>query len=227
MLFRFFSFPFFWLLDRYVRFDKKHHYAPVIHGSALTRDELEDVFSFRNNCYKNGHGYLIPDTDTAKISEKLFDLNSFHGRVFDQQGNLVAVTRMLPYPFEMSALELPPNLRLSQFKNYLEVSRLVCAKRGSGIGRRLILFIGLWSIRETTYDGFLAVCRRGNLGLFNHFGLSVVANFELMTRPGSQYSLIKADFRLITRCTLNYFSKRISPIRQIAYQVKVRLNKIN
>ena len=193
----------------------------------MTRNELDEIYSFRNNCYRAGHGYLVPDSSTAKISEKSFDLNSFHARVFDKQGNLVGVTRMLPYPFEMSALELPENLRLSQFKNYLEVSRLVCSKRGSGIGRRLILSAGLWSIRETTFDGFLAVCRKGNLGLFNKFGLSVVANFELMNRPGSQYCLIKADFRLITKCTLGYFSRKFNPVRQISYQLRLRFNKLN
>jgi hypothetical protein len=227
MLLRLFALPFYWFLERYVRLDKNHTFVAVIHGSAMTRNELDEIYSFRNNCYRAGHGYLVPDSSTAKISEKSFDLNSFHARVFDKQGNLVGVTRMLPYPFEMSALELPENLRLSQFKNYLEVSRLVCSKRGSGIGRRLILSAGLWSIRETTFDGFLAVCRKGNLGLFNKFGLSVVANFELMNRPGSQYCLIKADFRLITKCTLGYFSRKFNPVRQISYQLRLRFNKLN
>lgn len=120
----------------------------------------------------------------------------------------------------MYYIGLPSDLRLSQFNNYLEISRLVTNCPGKGIGKRLLIHAGIWAICDTHYDGFLAICRETNLKLFSYFGLAKLANFNLEHRKGSEYSLIKADFRLISKATFKFFAINKNPLGQLALSLK-------
>ena len=213
--------PFYSLLMLYIHSDLMHSYKKVVHGKDLSNQEREDILNFRNDCYAKKQKYLVAENDIQTETEKNYDLHSYHSRVFDKENNLVAVVRLLPFPFELSALGVPADVRLSQYSNYLEISRLVTNKPGLGIGKRLLIFAGIWAIRDTIYDGFLAVCRKKNLKLFSLFGLSRIANFGISHRPGAEYSLIKADFRLITKCTLQFFTRKLNPVYQLALGIKI------
>lgn len=208
--------PFYSLLKMYIRIDRSHKYESVVHGSSLTTSERSELFNFRVNCYEKKAKYLVPTTAEAISKEKIYDENAYHSIVRDRNGDIVAASRFLPYPFEMCTIDLPSDLRLSQFSNYLEISRLVTSKPGKGIGKRLLIHAGIWAIQDTHYDGFLAICRETNLKLFSYFGLSKLANFNLEVRPGSEYSLIKADFRLISKATFKFFAVNRNPVTQLA-----------
>jgi hypothetical protein len=211
---------FYSLLLLYIRFDFKHKYTSVVHGGELSDDEREEIYLFRNSCYESKSQYLVPNNSLKEKTERNFDIHSFHSRVYDKKNQLVAVVRLLPYPFEMSTFSLPVGVKMSQFSNYLEISRLVTSKPGQGIGKRLLMLVGIWAIKDTIYDGFLAVCRKTNLKLFSLFGLSKIANFIIEQRSGAEYSLIRADFRLITKATLKLFSQKVNPVYQLALAVK-------
>lgn len=212
--------PFYSALKIYIRMDRKHYYEKVRHGSSLDQKEKNELFAFRVKCYEQKASYLVPKTVEEISKEKIYDENAYHAIVKDGRGQIVAASRFLPYPFEMCSIELPDDLRLSQFSNYLEISRLVTNRPGKGIGKRLLIHAGIWAIEDTFYDGFLAICREQNLKLFSYFGLSKLANFHLEARRGSEYSLIKADFRLISKATFKFFALNKNPVTQLALSLK-------
>jgi hypothetical protein len=198
--------PFYSIMKMYVKMDLGVQYDDVVNGKELTAQELETIFEFRNNCYENRSPHLLAESSAEVKKEKIYDEYAYHAIARDNKGEIVAVSRFLPYPFEMCQVGLPSDLKLSQFTNYLEISRLVTSRPGKGIGKRLLIHAGVWAIEDTIYDGFLAIAREKNLKLFSYFGLSKLASFQLEKRPGADYSLIKADFRLITKSTMKFFT---------------------
>lgn len=212
--------PFYSVLKMYIKMDRAHRYEKVKHGGSLNQDELNELFDFRLSCYKKKAQYLVPKTTEEISRERLYDANAYHSIVRNRKGEIVASSRFLPYPFEMCTIGLPSDLRLSQFSNYLEISRLVTNSPGKGIGKRLLIHAGIWAIRDTHYDGFLAICRETNLKLFSYFGLAKLANFNLEHRKGAEYSLIKADFRLISKATFKFFAVNKNPVAQLALSLK-------
>lgn len=212
--------PFYFVLKMYIKMDIAHRYDTVKHGSVLSKDELNELFEFRVECYERKAKYLVPKDSQEVSKERLYDNNAYHSIVRNRKGSIVASSRFLPYPFEMCTIGLPDDLRLSQFNNYLEISRLVTNSPGKGIGKRLLIHAGIWAICDTHYDGFLAICRESNLKLFSYFGLAKLANFNLEHRKGSQYSLIKADFRLISKATFKFFAVTKNPVTQLALSLK-------
>jgi len=212
--------PFYSVLKMYIKMDIAHSYEKVIHGAGLTQEELNELFDFRIGCYEKKAQYLVPKTSEEISRERLYDINAYHSIVRNRKGEIVASSRFLPYPFEMCTIGLPSDLRLSQFSNYLEISRLVTNCPGKGVGKRLLIHAGIWAICDTHYDGFLAICRETNLKLFSYFGLAKLANFNLEHRKGSEYSLIKADFRLISKATFKFFAVTKNPVTQLALSLK-------
>jgi hypothetical protein len=198
--------PFYSVMKMYVKMDLAVQYEKVVNGKELSEEELQKIFEFRNECYKEKSPHLLPENEAEVKKEKIYDEYAYHAIARDNKGDIVAVSRFLPYPFEMCTIGLPSDLVLSQFTNYLEISRLVTSRPGKGIGKRLLIHAGVWAIEDTIYDGFLAIAREKNLKLFEYFGLSQLANFQLEARPGADYSLIKADFRLITKSTMKFFT---------------------
>jgi hypothetical protein len=212
--------PFYTLMKMYVQMDRKHHYEMVINGKFLDQATKNEIYDFRLSCYQGKNDYLIPKSSAEIAKEKLYDDYAYHALVRDKQGILVAVARFLPYPFEMCSIGLPTDLKLTQFNNYLEISRLVTNRPGLGIGKRLLIHAGLWAILDTYYDGFLAICRDKNLQLFSYFGLSKLSTFQIEQRKGSDYNLIKADFRLISKSTMKFFAVNRNPLAQLALSLK-------
>ncbi len=198
--------PFYSVMKMYVKMDFGVHYANIINGKSLTQEQRDEIFNFRNKCYEKRSPHLLAVTDAEIRKEKLYDEYAYHAVARTTAGEIIAVSRFLPYPFEMCTVGLPSDLRISQFSNYLEISRLVTSRPGKGIGKRLLIHAGVWAIEDTFYDGFLAIAREKNLKLFSYFGLSQLACFRLEKRPGAKYSLIKADFRLITKSTMRFFT---------------------
>lgn len=213
--------PFYALLRLYIRLDLKHLYEPIVHGSTLSDEEIQSIYNFRISCYENKSQHLIP-VDSTEISREIkFDRRAYHAIVRDKKGEIVAVSRYIPYQFEMCNLPIPKKIALGTYSNYLEISRLVTSKPGVGIGKRLLVHAGIWAILDSMYDGFLAISRHNNTEFFSHFGLAKLASFNIKTRPGSKYSLIKADFRLISKCTFKFFAMTKNPIYQLALAVKI------
>lgn len=177
-------------------------------GTELPEATLEEIVRFRESQYAGNQDYLIPDTQEARAQEKSLDLRSYHGIARDRTGQIIAVARFTPYPFETTRL-LGPRLT-APFHGYLEISRLVCAKRRSGIGRRLLLQGGCFAIGTGRYRGFVAVCKSGNLGIFEKFGLGTHGQHRIPGRPASTYHFISADFQRITGTTLAYTSRKLA-----------------
>lgn len=198
--------PFYSIMKMYVKMDLGIHYDKIVSGKELTAKERDLIFEFRNECYNEKSPHLLATSSAEVKKEKIYDEYAFHAIARNNKGEIVAVSRFLPFPFEMCQVGLPSDLKLSQFNNYLEISRLVTSMPGKGIGKRLLIHAGVWAIEDTIYDGFLAIAREKNLKLFSYFGLSKLASFQLEKRPGADYSLIKADFRLITKSTMKFFT---------------------
>lgn len=213
--------PFYALLKLYIRLDLNHKYESIVHGSTLSDEEINKIYDFRVACYKNKSEHLIPKDPTEVENELRFDRRAYHAVVKDKSGKIVAVSRYIPYQFEMCSLPIPKKVSLSEYNNYLEISRLVTSKPGVGIGKRLLVHAGIWAILDSIYDGFLAISRDNNTEFFSHFGLAKLASFKIKTRPGSKYSLIKADFRLISKCTFKFFALTKNPAYQLAIALKI------
>lgn len=212
--------PFYSVLKMYIKMDKSHHYDSVIQGSSLSENERNELFNFRVSCNEEIASYLVPTTTEEITKERIYDENAYHVIVRDNNGQIVASSRFLPYPFEMCSIDLPRDLRLSQFTNYLEISSLVTNRPGKGIRKRLLIHAGIWAIEDTHYDGFLAICRNKNLKLFSYFGLAKLANINLEARTGAEYSLMKADFRLISKANFKFFNVNTNPLVQLALPLK-------
>lgn len=213
--------PFYSLMKLYIKIDFKHSYEKIIHGSSLSGKQIAEIYNFRIRCYENKSEHLIPTTEYEVNKELDFDKRAYHAIVRDKNGEIVAVSRYIPYHFEMCDLPIPKKVRLKTYSNYLEISRLVTSKPGIGIGKRILVHAGIWAILDSYYDGFLAIARHKNTEFFSHFGLAQLASFDIKTRPGSKYSLIKADFRLISKCTFKFFAVTKNPAYQLAIALKI------
>tara|TARA_R110000868_G_scaffold407454_1_gene688909 strand:+ start:576 stop:1262 length:687 start_codon:yes stop_codon:yes gene_type:complete len=196
--------PFYYLMDQYVRFNKDWTFEDVKLGSKLSKVELDALHTFRMNCYKNDAPYLIPQNDEELAQERAFDLNSFHIIAKDQSGAIIGSLRLLKRPFEMEKLSFSEEHKVG-LDEYLEISRLVCSVRQKGLGRRLLIRAGTWSIQETTYRGFTAICKCHRLPMFKRFGLTPKASFSISERQDQTYHLIRADFSQISTVTLKAF----------------------
>ena len=184
-------------------------FEAITRGSELSQSALEEIEAFRISQYREKQAYLIPLSGKDRDRERELDLRSYHGRVRNRRtGEIVAVVRFCPYPFEVSSL-LPGALH-PEFIDHLEISRLVTSKKRSGIGRRLLIQGGCFAIESGRYRGFLAICRSGNLGIFQKFGLRSHGEHRLAGREGSIYHLISADFLRITRETYSYTRRKLA-----------------
>jgi hypothetical protein len=198
--------PFYKAMQLYIAADMEHAYEELQWGGDISEKVREEIYAFRISSYVGNNEYLIPKNETEVTREKSLDKNSYHTIVRCRKTQeIVGVMRLVSYPFEMSFLGMPVKLNMYEYSNYLELSRLIVARKGKGIGKRLLIHAGLFAMHRTNHTGFMAICRDEKMDLFNTFGLQSLAVFELDKRPGSQYHLIKADFDLISGKTFMRF----------------------
>ncbi len=196
--------PFFILLDIYIKANKDWDFQRIKLGSELSEAELDNLHNYRLDCYRQDTPYLIPTTKEEFAAERAFDLNSYHIYTKDKQGNIIGSLRLLRRPFEMEKLKFSDDHKIG-LDDYLEISRLVCSVRQKGLGRRLLIRAGLWSIERTNYKGFTAICKCHRLPMFKRFGLIPKTSFKIHERENQTYHLIKADFSEITLVTFKAF----------------------
>lgn len=196
--------PFYFLMNQYVSFNKDWVFDEIKLGSELSKEQLKALHNFRMKCYENDAPYLIPQTETEIEQERAFDLNSYHVIAKDQSGAIIGSLRLLKRPFEMEKLSFSEEHKVG-LDEYLEISRLVCSVRQKGLGRRLLIRAGTWSIQKTTYRGFTAICKCHRLPMFRRFGLTPKASFNISERQDQTYHLIRADFSQISTITLKAF----------------------
>jgi hypothetical protein len=199
--------PFYYSLHIYIKMNK-FKYSNLTLGSQFQNYELEQIKNFRNKMYQEKNSYLIAKTQFEQNLEEEIDFRSYHSIVYNQNNQIVAVSRFTPYPFEITAI-LGKEKTLP-FKNYLEISRLVCLEKHSGIGTRLLVKAGLYSIVQKKYDGFIAICRDENRSIFQKFGLKSIYQFNYSERGSNQYHFICADFFKISTSTFKYFKNKFS-----------------
>jgi hypothetical protein len=199
--------PFRALLQLYIHLSPTR-FERIRQGSELSDAVREEIIRFRESQYAGKQDYLIPSTPEARMKETALDRRSYHGIVRDRSGRIVAVARFTPYPFETTHLLGEALTR--PFQEHLEISRVVCAKRRSGIGRRLLLQGGCFAIASRKYRGFVAVCKSGNLGIFEKFGLGTHGVHRIPGRPDTPYHFISADFYRITTTTFTYTRRKLA-----------------
>jgi hypothetical protein len=199
--------PFRAVLQLYIHFGPVR-FQKIRLGSELSEATLNEISRFRKTQYQGSQPYLIPDSPEAVTEENHLDLRSYHGIARDRSGNIIAVARFTPYPFETTRL-LGAELT-NLFREHLEISRVVTSKRRSGIGRRLLIQGGCFAISTKRYRGFVAVCKSGNLAIFEKFGLGTHGRHLIPGRPASPYHFISADFFRITVTTFAYTGRKLA-----------------
>jgi N-acyl-L-homoserine lactone synthetase len=199
--------PFRALLQLYIH-SSPTRFERIRQGSELSESVREEISRFRESQYAGRQDYLIPITQDARIEEDALDLRSYHAIARDRSGRILAVARFTPYPFETTRLLGEAITR--SFSDHLEISRVVCAKRRSGIGRRLLIQGGCFAIASQKYRGFIAVCKSGNLGIFEKFGLEAHGIHLIPGRPATPYHFISAGFHRITTTTFSYTRRKLA-----------------
>ena len=187
-------------MHRYVSARNEWVFPEIKLGRELALEELEAIKSFRLNQYRNDATYLVPKDENEQAREDFFDLNSYHITAKNLQGEVIGSLRLLKRPFELEHLNLDKKIH-DGLDEYLEISRLICTERKQGLGRRLLIRAGLWSIEKTAFRGFTAICKCHRLPMFKRFGLIPTASFKISERGGQTYHLIRADFTHITMIT--------------------------
>ncbi|MBY0554701.1 hypothetical protein K2P97_09240 [bacterium] len=91
------------------------------------------------------------------------------------QGQVIASLRLTPRPYELETHD-SHNFDFENFKNYLEIGRLVTDPEIEQINlailvRYLLCGAGLVAFEEMQSSGFVAICRPYRLQLFKKFGL--------------------------------------------------------
>jgi len=178
----------------------------VTPGHALSQEKLDQIKAFRNEMYLEKQSYLIAQTEEDRRIEKDLDHRSYHAVVYNKKKEIIAVTRLTPYPFETTAILGEEKTR--PFKRYLEISRLVCKNKKAGIGKRLLIKSGGFAIRSKLYDGFIAICRDENCTIFQKFGLKTIDTFKYKNRGDSNYHFICANFFKVSISTIRHFHTR-------------------
>lgn len=199
-MYKFLFKPFYKTMHHYVSMNSRWDFPEIKLGHDLGQEELNKITEFRLSCYKTEAPYLVPKNEDESFRERQFDLNSYHIIARNKTGAIVGSLRLLKRPFELEELTSDDELK-SSLNEYLEISRLVCSERRQGLGRRLLIRAGLWSIQQTSYRGFTAVCKCHRLPMFKRFGFSPKASFKLTQREGQTYHLIRADFSYISLVT--------------------------
>ncbi len=197
--------PFYQLMDIYVRLIP-YTFADVTPGLALSQEKLDQIEAFRNEMYQENQSYLISRTEEDRQIEKDLDSRSYPASVYNKKKEIIAVTRLTPYPFETTAILGEEKTR--PFKRYLEISRLVCKDKKAGIGKRLLVKSGCFAIRSKRYDGFIAICRDENCTIFQKFGLKTIDTFKYKNRGDASYHFICANFFKVSTSTIRYFQTR-------------------
>ncbi len=197
--------PFYQLMDLYVRLTP-YTFADVTPGYALSQEKLDQIEAFRNEMYLEKQSYLIAQTQEDRRIEKDLDRRSYHAIVYSKKKEIIAVTRLTPYPFETTAIL--GEEKTKSFKRYLEISRLVCRNKEAGIGKRLLIKSGCFAIRSKLYDGFIAICRDENCPIFKKFGLTEIETFKYKNRGDASYHFICANFFKVSTSTIRYFRTR-------------------
>ena len=198
--------PFYKLMDIYVHMSP-YKFADVLAGHTLSQEKLDEIEAFRNEMYQEKQNYLIAKDEESRNIEKELDRRSYHAIAYNKQKEIVAVTRLTPYPFELTTIL--GEGKTSPFKRYLEISRLVAKNKNSGIGRRLLIKSGCFAIRSKCYDGFIAICRDENYTVFQKFGLNKIETFKYEQRFDANYHFICANFLKVSTSTIKYFQTRL------------------
>ncbi|MFY7991735.1 MAG: hypothetical protein ACOVP4_00455 [Bacteriovoracaceae bacterium] len=198
--------PFRFTMEFYVN-SSRYKFAEIVQGGSLPVEKLTSIQHFRYEMYKRNQDYLIPKTEEEFKIEEDLDRRSYHAVVYDQNKEIIAATRLTPYPFETTSI-LGTNNTLP-FKRYLEISRLICKKKNAGIGKRLLIKSGCFAIRSKKYDGFIAICRDENCSIFQKFGLKTIYQFNYSQRGSAKYNFICADFFKVSSSTFKHLQKKL------------------
>lgn len=198
--------PFYRIMELYVRLSP-YEFADISIGHELPPEKLDQILRFRNEMHQEGQTYLIAQTREEKRIEQDLDKRSFHAVVYSKRGEIVAATRLTPYPFETTLIL--GEEKTKPFKRYLEISRLVCKRKKAGIGKRLLIHSGCFAIRRKKFEGFIAICRNENYSIFQKFGLTTLDSFSYPSRGNVAYHLICANFFNVSTSTLKHFQTKL------------------
>jgi len=202
--------PFYYLMNLYVHNNEKFYFDKVRLGSDMNEDELEEIKSYRSSQFKDSQDYLIPKSYIEKMKDRRVDNYSYQFIARSKVDNsIIASMRLTPWPFESSDYVQTSD----DYKEYLEISRLIVKEKGLGIGKKILIYAGNHAISKTNYTGFVAICKEDRLGMFASFGLLSKKIFKIQNRGDSPYHFISSSFFLISRSAVARFVRPRSVLR--------------
>ena len=158
---------------------------------------LEEIRAFREAEYKATVPYLVT-LSQQEIEENLaIDERSLHF-IAMHEGHIAGTLRVTSPPYEFSHLSPEMADLASQFKGYMETSRLVVGSkmRGPFVGEKLMFGAVRWLCVNTDAQGFLFVCKDRRRHYFENYGFHAVREnpFRISERANRLYYLMTMTY---------------------------------
>jgi hypothetical protein len=196
---------YFWSLKPVLQF-KLGHITPHFYlGSELDQATLDSVVEFRKKSLAPHFNYLFTEGHSKKVNEDEIDQRSYH-LFLKSESKIIGAIRMTPMPFEATSIAAPtPSTK--GYENYLELTRMAVDKDFTHATKILLIYAGLSMHLETSYRGFVAICKRQFVKRFQLFGLEIREdNLRVPYRGDWKYYWISSS---IHRMGIAVFKKKL------------------
>ncbi|WP_413290478.1 hypothetical protein [Bdellovibrio sp. HCB337] len=189
--------------------DFKHRYVGPIHGSMLTPSMKKRLQEFQDSIYADLAPYLKSQQQLNIEAELKIDERSYHFWAENKAGEIVGGLRLIPAPFEFSALTPELKAAANKYADIFEISRYATKKNHHVVAQLILFFSGSWIIKETSQKGMLALSKERLKEHYKRYGVldeDIEGPFTIDWRSeDARYYLVTADIRKIATSIIRRF----------------------
>ena len=189
--------------------DYRHKYFGPVCGKDLSHNLKNRIFKFQNSVYGDKFSYLRGERQIAIENDLSLDDRSFHFWAENSDGEIVGSLRLIPPPYEFSALT-PDLAEVSKkYQNIFEISRYLTKEKHHRVAQLILFHAGSWIIRETPAIGMVALSKEKLKDHYKMYGIKdeeIEGPFSIDWRlENEKYYLVTADIRKIATAIIQRF----------------------
>ena len=189
--------------------DFKHKYFGPVDGKDLSNDLKERILKFQDSVYGGKYSYLRSERQNAIENDLSLDHRSFHFWAENRKGEIVGGLRLIPAPYEFSALTPELAMISEKYQNIFEISRYLTKRKHHLVAQLILFHAGSWIIRETPAIGMVALSKEKLKDHYKMYGIKdddIEGPFSIDWRlENEKYYLVTADIRKIATAIIQRF----------------------
>lgn len=189
--------------------DFKHKYFGPIEGKDLSNDIKNRITNFQNSVYGDKFSYLRSERQETIENELNLNQRSYHFWAENRKGEIVGGLRLIPAPYEFSALTPELTIASEGYDNIFEISRYLTKKKHHLVAQLILFHAGSWIIKETPAIGMVALSKEKLKEHYKMYGIKdedIEGPFSIDWRlENEKYYLVTADIRKIATSIIQRF----------------------